>query len=144
MCRTSPDVRGRTEHAKTVVDLRKRGPIGHDRLCKNTWWFQRRHSHLIQDQDSYKWLLLTAAATAPSDGCYSSVSILTRLDADAEVFTEYSVGLRTALTPLAPSFILSITLQGALQPYDSHCWGARMSGPSQSCSRIVNLLQSGI
>lgn len=67
-------------------------------------------------------------ATASSDGCYSSVSISTRINADAEAFTEYSVGLRTASAPFNPHWravsFLSITLQATLQPYDSHCWGA--------------------
>lgn len=86
-------------------------------------------------------------ATASSDGCYSSVSISTRINADAEAFTEYSVGLRTASAPLTP---IGAQFHSCRLPYKRHCnrmiptAGERMSGPAQSCSCIVNLLQSGI
>lgn len=86
-------------------------------------------------------------ATAPSDSCCSSVSILTRISADAEAFTDYSVGLRTSTAPLTP---IGAQFHSCRLPYKEHCnrmiptAGERMSGPVQSCSRIVNLLQSGI
>lgn len=85
VCRASSNGRGRTEPAKAVVDSRKRGPIGHHRLCKTRWRFQRRHSHLIQDQGTYEYLVAAycVLVTAPSDGCSSSVSIWTTINANA-------------------------------------------------------------